>query len=152
MAFDRLVRILAVLVAAPVFWAVAATAQDRGTPEEAQAMAEEAAAFFQAQGPEAAFEAFSNGAAAFQDRDLYVFVLDVEGNMAAHGANENLIGRTGVDLRDPSGRQFIRDMVAIEGTGWVEYQWQHPQTGSVEDKATYVINLGDYVLGVGAYK
>ena len=151
MAFDRLVRILAVLVAAPVFWATAATAQDRGTPEEAQAMAEEAAAYFQAQGPDAAFDAFNDGAT-FLDRDLYVFVLDVEGNMAAHGANENLIGRNVSDLRDPSGRQFIRDMVAIEGTGWVEYQWQHPQTGSVEDKITYVINLGDFVLGVGAYK
>ena len=151
MAFDRLVRILSVLVAAPMLWATAATAQDRGTPEQAQAMAEEAAAYFQAQGPDAAFDAFNDGAT-FHDRDLYVFVLDGEGNVAAHGGNANLVGRNVIDLRDPSGRQFIREMVAVGATGWVEYQWQDPQSGSVEDKTTYVINVGDFVLGVGAYK
>ncbi len=151
MAFNRLAGSLAAFVVAPMLWASAATAQDRGTPDEAQAMAEAAADFYHAEGADAAFDAY-NASPDFHDRDLYVFALDMDGVMVAHGANENLVGRDIIALRDPAGREFVREFVAIEETGWVDYQWQHPESGNVEDKTTYIINVGDYVIGVGAYQ
>lgn len=151
MIFDRLFRILVVCVATPFLWAGGAMGQEQGTPEQAQAMAEAAAAYFQAEGAEAAFEAFNTGEQ-FHDRDLYVFAIDREGVMVAHGANQNLVGRNVLDMRDPNGVQLFHEFLAVEDAGWVDYQWPHPQTGAVQDKTSYIINVGEYAIGVGAYK
>ena len=144
-------KTLVALALVPLLWSGSAQAEDVGTLEEAQAMAERAAALFQAEGPDEAFAAF-NGDPAFHDRDLYVFVLQTDGTVAAHGANQNLMGRNVLDLRDPSGRQFVREFVEVTDTDWIEYQWQNTQSGVVEDKTSYIVNVGDYVIGVGAYQ
>ena len=150
MTAGRLQRLLAALVAVPVVWVGSALAQDRGTPEEAQAMAERAVDLFLSEGAEVAFEAYLN-APEFRDRDLYVFAIDTEGNMRSHGHSEALVGRYVMDLRDPSGRLFIREFLQVDEMGWVDYQWQNPENGVVENKTSYIINVGDYVIGVGAY-
>lgn len=128
-----------------------ALAEERATKEEAKAMAEEAAAYFEANGAEAAFEAF-NTSEAFKDRDLYVFAMDMDGVTVAHGGNQALIGRDMISLRDPSGKAFIQEFVAVEDEAWVSYQWQNPTSGAVENKVSYIINVGEHVLGVGAYE
>jgi len=128
-----------------------AQAEEHATKEEAKAMAEEAAAYFREHGAEAAFEAF-NTSDAFKDRDLYVFAQGLDGVTVAHGGNQALVGRNVISLRDPSGKAFIQEFVAVEDEAWVSYQWQNPATGGVENKVSYVINVGDYVLGVGAYE
>ncbi|MCB1155330.1 cache domain-containing protein [bacterium] len=145
------VRTLIVVLAIPLIWSAPVRADDRGTRQEARAMAEAAAALYRAQGPEAAFEAF-NHSPEFHDRDLYVFALDSEGILVAHGTGESLIGRDLSRLRDPSGRSFVQEFLAIEDTGWIEYQWTNPATGNVEDKVSFLINVGDHVIGVGAYR
>ncbi len=148
--WNQIVRTTIVLLTAPVFWFGPSLAQDRGTPEEAKAMAEAAAALYRSQGAEAAFEAFNNSPD-FRDRDLYVFALDREGATMAHGASHTLIGRNVAGVRDPAGHRFVQDFLAVDDTGWVEYQWRNPATGNVEDKITYIINLGRHIIGVGAY-
>ena len=151
MTLKSLSRVLATVALVPMLWSASAQAQDIATLDEAQAMAERAVALFQAEGADAAFAAF-NDDPTFRDRDLYVFVLATDGTVAAHGANHNLMGRNVIDLRDPTGRQFIREFVEVADTDWVEYQWQNSQSGAVEDKTSYVVNVGDYVIGVGAYQ
>ena len=148
---NTLTKMLAAIVLVPLLWSGSAQSQEYGTTEEAQAMAENAAALFHAEGADAAFAAF-NGGPDFLDRDLYVFAIATDGSVVAHGSNQNLLGRNVLELRDPSGREFIREFVAVEDTAWVDYQWQNPETGAVEDKTSYVINLGEYVLGVGVYR
>ena len=150
MIFNQLFRVPAALLVAPMLWVNAATAQEQGTPEEAQAMAEAAAALFHADGAEASFDAYTN-APEFHDRDLYVFVLDGNGMVAAHGANQAFVGRDVSDLRDPTGTLFNQAILAIEDTGWVDYQWQNPVSGNVEPKTSYIVNVGEYWIGVGAY-
>jgi len=127
-------------------------AADRGSPDEAKALAEKAAAYLRANGPEVAFPAFNDPAGAFRDRDLYVLVLDQAGVMRAHGANMNLIGRPQLDMRDVTGKRMSAEMIAIADQGSVEYRWQNPNTKVIEQKVTYVIRVGDYSVGVGAYK
>jgi len=150
MFIRKIVGILTVGLVVPMLWIGAATAQEQGTPEEAKVMAEAAAALFQAEGADAAFAAFTS-APEFHDRDLYVFVMDDEGTMVAHGTSPALVGRSMVGLMDPTGYPFIEAIMAVEDTGWVDYQWQNPATGAVAPKRTYIINTGDHWIGVGAY-
>lgn len=133
------------------FLAVApAAAAERASLDEAKAMAEKAAAFLKAEGRDKAIAAF-NGGAQFKDRDLYVFAMNPDGTNIAHGANPALVGKNLMSLRDPSGKQFVKDMTEVKGQGWVDYSWQNPTTKAVEPKRSYVIRQGDVVLGVGAY-
>jgi len=146
----RLIRLFSIVIAA-VAVSFAAQAQERASLEEAQAMAERAAAFLEAEGPEVAFPAFNEGEE-WHDRDLYVFVFDLDGTALAHGANESLVGTNMMDATDANGTHFIADIVAVEDEGWVDYVFANPQSGENEPKRSYVIRVDDqYAVGVGAY-
>lgn len=134
-----------------VFLAVSpAGAAERGSVDEAKAMAEKAAAYLKAEGKDKAFAAFNKGAE-YHDRDLYVFVVDDAGATVSHGANANLVGKNLKELRDPTGKLFVQEMMAIKDSGWVDYSWQNPTTKAVEPKRSYVVRVNDVVVGVGAY-
>jgi cytochrome c len=132
-------------------FAASAGAADRGTPDEAKAMAIKAAEYLQANGPEKAFEAFKAADAGFRDRDLYVYVQDDKGNMAFHPYTPALIGKSVLDLKDVDGKPFNREMQAIKDAGWVDYKWQDPLTKLVQPKRAYVVRVGGYLVGSGAY-
>jgi hypothetical protein len=143
--------ILRCLFVLPLFFATGAFAGDAGTPEEAKAMAIRAGALLQAEGPEKAFPEFEKGAA-FHDRDLYVMVYDQTGKCVSHGANQGLIGKTLIDLKDTDGKYLIKDLVGVQDTAWIDYKWPHPLTKKIEPKTTYVVRVGEFRVGVGAYK
>jgi hypothetical protein len=131
---------------------LAALAGDRGTPEEAKAMAERAAALLKAEGPDKAFPQFNDQKGAFHDRDLYVFVQNREAVNVAFGGNPALLGKSVGNLKDVDGKAFIQDMQALKGSGSVEYKFINPETKAVETKISFVIWVGDFLVGVGAYK
>jgi len=79
-------------------------------------------------------------------------VYDQTGKCVSHGANAALIGKSLIDLKDIDGTPIIRNLVAVQDTGWVDYKWPHPVTKKIEPKTTYVVRVGDYRVGVGAYK
>ena len=145
-----LTRRMIAIVAATFVALSAANAQERGTLAEAQAMSESAAAFLETEGTVIAFDAFDN-AEEWKDRDLYVFVLDPDGVNVAHGVDPDLIGQDLFELTDVNGFLFVQAFLAIENTGWVDYVWADPITGLEEPKSSYIIRVGDYVVGVGAY-
>ena len=136
-----------------LFGAVASSAfaSDAGTPDEAKAMAIRAADLLRTKGQDAAFAEFNNGAT-FHDRDLYVMVYDASGTCVAHGANPKLIGKSLIDLQDTDGTFVIKNLVAVKESGWVDYRWPNPVTKAIQAKATYVVRVGDILIGVGAYK
>jgi signal transduction histidine kinase len=139
------------LLAAALLLTTATWAADQGTPDEAKAMAVKAAAYLQSAGPEKAFAAFDAAQGAWQDRDLYVIVLDLKGVAVARGNNPGLIGKSVINLKDVDGRAFVQEMVAVSDAGWVHYKWQNPVSKAVEAKTSYVVRAGDYVIAVGAY-
>jgi cytochrome c len=141
---------IAALFVAMGVLAAPAAAQERGTTAEAQAMAEAAAAFLVDNGPEIAYPAFSDGPE-WHDRDLYVFVIGLDGINRAHGANAALIGTDITGLVDRNGAYFVRDFLAVETVGWVDYVYTDPLTGLDEPKSSYIIRVGDVIVGVGAY-
>src|SRR6185503_9261545 len=81
------------------------------TPEQAQAMAEKAAAYLEQNGPEKAFAAIEDRAGEFRDGDLYVFVHDSSGLVVAHGGYSTLRGKNTLGLTDIDGKPFVREMV-----------------------------------------
>jgi cytochrome c len=135
----------------------AALAQERGTREEARAMVDAAVEHVKKVGPEQAFKDFTDKAnPAWHKKDQYVFAYNLEGLNVGHGANEKLIGKNLIEMRDPNGKFLIKELrdMAVRGGGWVEYEWPHPQTKRIEAKASYVrrtINFEGF-LGVGVYR
>lgn len=133
----------------------AALAATNGTPDEAKAMVEKAVKLIQAEGKDKAFAQINDAAGPFVDRDLYVFVLSLEGTTVAHGVNKALIGKSLVNLKDADGKPFIQEMLEMGKagkSGWVDYKWTNPQTKKVEAKSSYLMKVGDLIVGVGIYK
>ncbi len=150
----RLTMITAAIAFALVAFQMTAMAAN-GTADEAKAMVDKAAKLITAEGNEKAYAAFDDPAGGFVDRDLYVFVLNMQGTIVAHGANKGLIGKPFINLKDPEGKPFIQDMLTMaqtNGAGWVDYHWANPVTKKVEAKSTFVEKVGDVIVGVGIYK
>jgi hypothetical protein len=93
---------------------------DKGTQREAQAMVKKAASFLQKNGKEKAFPEFDNPKGKFVAKDLYVYVLDMNGRVVSHGANKTLIGKDMISIQDSDGVRFIEkivDMAKAKGKG-----------------------------------
>ena len=116
------------------------------TKEEAQAMATKAADFLQKEGPDKAFAAFNAGGD-WRDGDLYLFVIDKTGTWRASGARPEEIG-TKADLDKPD----IKETLAIDKSGWVDYKFKSPADDQEHDKSSYIVRVGDFLVGAGAYK
>jgi cytochrome c len=126
-----------------------------GTAEEAKTLMEKAVAYLKANGKDKAFEAFNNKKGDFVNKDLYIFVLDLNGKILSHGANEKLIGRDMMATKDKNGQLFIKKMVDLanaEGKGEVEYYWDNPVTKQVAAKVSILEKVGDVLVACGYYK
>ncbi len=126
----------------------------QATRPVAQALAERAAQHLAKVGAEQAFKDFQDPAGGFLDGDLYVFVFDFEGTLMASGGFPGAVGRNlVVGYHEPSATN-VRNLIAVartQGQGWSEYVWRNPCSGRRELKISYVIKVGDLVVGVGAY-
>lgn len=126
------------------------------TLDTAKALAERAAGFLAAKGPEVAFARFMDPAGGFVEGDLYVFVFDLEGRLRASGGWPETVGaRIGIDDGGGAGGGIytrMRRLALDRGKGWVDYAWYNPCTRKLEPKASYILRVGNFIVGVGAYK
>ena len=133
-----------------------AFAADKGNKEEAVAMVKRAVALIKSDGKEKAFAAISDPAnTSFHDRDLYVYVYDLNGVALAHGNNPKMVGKPLIGLKDNEGKPMIKEMVDLaktKGSGWVDFKWPNPVTKAVESKSGYVEKVDDMLVGSGIYK
>jgi len=137
--------------------ALAARAQERGTPADAKQMVEDALVHIKQVGPAQAFQDFMVPGGKWHKKDIYLLCIDLRGNMTCSGANKALVGKNMLDFTSADGQPLIKNMVDIaktKGSGWVEDQWPHPQTGKMEAKRTYIAKIPSYdgLVGAGAYK
>ncbi len=150
---------------APVLLALALTlgfqatslAQENGTRDEAKAMVEAAVDHARKVGPEQAFKDFTDKSnKTWQKKDIYIFAYTMEGVNVAHGANDKLVGKTLIDLKDSNGKPLIQDLrsTAQKGGGWVEYEWPHPQSKKIESKVSFVRKMANFegFVGAGVYR
>jgi len=135
----------------------AIAAGERGTADEAMAMVHRAIDDINKNGRDKAFADIADtGNKQFHDRDLYVFVYDMNGVVLAHGNNPRMVGKNLIDLKDGDGKPIIKgfiDVVQSKGKGWWDYKWPNPMTKAVEEKSAYIEKVGgDLIVGSGIYK
>lgn len=150
-------RIITVVCLAVFMLAVnyVAVAAELRTKAEAVALVKKAVAYINANGKEEAFAEISNPNGQFVDRELYIFVYDLNGQCMAHGLNQKMIGKVLIDLTDPDGKKFNKELIEVaksKGKGWVDFKFTNPLTKKIQDKTGYVELCQDVVIGSGIYR
>ena len=130
-------------------------AQTKATAAEATAMVKKGVAFMKANGKEKGQAEISNKSGQFVDRDLYLVVYALDGTVRAHGANEKMIGKNLIDLKDVDGKEFVKERVELaksKGTFWQDYKFTDPTTKKIAPKSMYCEKLDDAAVCGGIYK
>jgi len=130
-------------------------AEGGATEADATAMVKKGVAFIKANGRDKGYAEVSNKAGTFKDRDLYLVVYGLDGVVRAHGANERMVGKNLIDLKDIDGKAFVRERVEMaktKATFWQDYKFTNPENKKVEPKAMYCEKLEDAVVCGGIYK
>ncbi len=132
-----------------------ANAAEKGTAKEAKALLDKAVSYYKANGKDKAYAAFNDTKGKFVQSDLYIYVLNLKGDVVSHGANAKLIGQQLIDLKDSDGKKFIKailDGANAKGTGTMDYKWTNPTSKKIEQKSTFFEKVGDVILVCGYYK
>lgn len=131
-----------------------AVAQDKGTPAEAKAMVKKAVAFMKEVGKEKTLAEVNNPKGKFIYKDLYVFVIDMDGVELAHPFTPALIGKNLMNMKDADGKSYVKERAAIakeKGSGTIDYRWSNPQTKKVEKKQAYFEVVDNMIINCGYY-
>ena len=132
-----------------------AVAADHATRKDAEDFVAKAEAFLTANGKEKTLAEINTPNGAFHRGELYVLAYDFNGVVIGHPVNPKLLGRNLIDVPDPDGKFFLREIVETAKTkksGWVDYRYKNPETGKIESKTTFVRAAGDFILAAGVYK
>lgn len=132
-----------------------ASAAEFGTAEEAQALVKKAIAHIQSAGPEKAYVDFTAKNPEFVTKDLYIFVNDIKGNTLAHGANEKLVGRNMIELKDVDGKAFLNEIsekAKTQESFSVDYKFTDPFTKKILPKTIFCEKLKETAVCSGIYK
>ena len=122
---------------------------------EATTMVKKGVAFIKANGKEKGFAEISAKGGQFTDRDLYLTVYGMDGTVRAHGANEKMVGKNLLELKDIDGKAFIKErleMARAKPSFWQDYKFTNPSTKKVEPKRMYCERLDESVICGGIYK
>lgn len=114
----------------------------------------EAVVYSQRFGKEAALKEFSRQNGSFIRGDEYIWAYDFNGVNLAHPWHPEFVGENKLNLTDPTGLRMIEAMrnEALNGSGFVRYQYENPVTGIVEPKLAYVKRVDDnWWLASGIY-
>jgi polar amino acid transport system substrate-binding protein len=99
----------------------------------------------QSAGKEQALKEFSDPNGSFTLGNRYIWAYDFDCMNLAHPWHPEYAGTNKADLTDPSGFKMIRAMrdIALNGTGFVRYQYENPASGLTEPKLAYVRAVDD---------
>jgi cytochrome c len=143
--------LMGILLVTCVVFGVAVIAQASAL-DEAKAMTEKAAAFWKSNGKDKALAEINNPKGQFVKGDLYVYAQGFDGIILAHGGNQKLVGQNHLDVKDPSGKFFVKEQLEViktKGSGWVEYVWTNPATKKVQPKKTWIQRIEGTEVWVG---
>jgi cytochrome c len=122
--------------------------------QKAKEWVADAVTFYKNSGRDIALAEFTNLNGPFVRDEMYIFVLDSQGNMVAHGVNEKYADMNFINLKDSTGKSFIREIVNAanaNGSGWVDYQWYNPVTKETKPKSLYFEKIDDLIICSGIY-
>lgn len=130
-------------------------ADDGATKEQASAMVKKGIVFIKANGKDKGYAEITNKSAQFQDRDLYLTVYGLDGMVLAHGANDKMVGKNLIGLKDVDGKEFVKERVEMakaKPNFWQDYKFTDPLTKKVLPKTMYCEKLEETVVCGGVYK
>ncbi len=109
-----------------------------GQKEDTLDLVKKGREFVQKNGIEKAVEALKTPE--FKKGDLYIFVYDYKGTCLAHGGIPTLVGKNLWDMKTPTGKMLLRDMVEIskKGGGWYDYEWNHETKKVLMGKESFI--------------
>ena len=148
-------HLIAAALAAALAAPLAVHAGDNATKEEAVAMVKKGITFIRSQGKDKGYAEITNKGGQFTDRDLYLVVYGHDGVVRAHGANEKMVGKNLIELKDVDGKAFVKERVELsqsKGTFWQDYKFTNPVTKKIEPKEMYCERLDDTAVCGGIYK
>jgi cytochrome c len=147
--------LLHTLLGSTLVCAATAAFASNATAPEATAMVKKGVAFIKSNGKEKGYAEISNKSGQFNDRDLYLTVYGMDGTVRAHGANEKMIGKNLIELKDVDGKAFVKERVELataKGTFWQDYKFTNPVSKKIEPKSMYCEKLDDAIVCGGIYK
>lgn len=87
--------------------------------------------------------------------DVYIFAHDFNGTALCLPFMPKEVGTDRSNIQNDKGVRINRDMraIALNGSGYYEYDWNNPLTNQSEPKVSYVMKADDtWYLGAGIYK
>jgi cytochrome c len=111
------------------------------TLEEAKALGIKAAAYVKTIGRNAAIKEMNTPKNQFDQGELYVTLHDDNGVFLANPKVPGIAGQNHFQLKDPSGKLFVQEMIQIaktKGGGWLTYTWSNPATKKAQFKKAWV--------------
>jgi polar amino acid transport system substrate-binding protein len=116
---------------------------------------EDARNFTLSNGRDEALRAFSDPKGQFVKGERYIFAYDFNGTLLAHPYLHKLIGRNNLDLVDPNGVHYVRNLIEVakNGQGFAMNVYPNPnQSNRTEIKLLYVVKVDDNLwIGSGIY-
>jgi cytochrome c len=146
---------IAALIAALLSPVMLFAAEGGATEADATGMVKKGVAFIKANGADKGYAEVSNKSGQFKHQDLYLVVYGLDGTVLAHGANEKMVGKNLIELKDVDGKAFVRERVELgkaKASFWQDYKFTNPETKKIEPKAMYCERLDETVVCGGIYK
>ncbi len=125
------------------------------TKDQLKGFVEECKAFSQIYGKKEALLEIKKKNGLFNRGELYIYAYDFNCVVLSHGLNTGLIGSDLSNLKDPTGKRIISEMVNIlkkQPNGWLKFHWFHPESGEVKPKLGYFEKVDNtWWIGSGIY-
>jgi cytochrome c len=120
------------------------------TRAEAQAQVVAAVEHVKKVGAEQAVKDFNAGPQ-WKVNGMNVIFNDMNGLVLASSLNERLVGKQTYEMKDPSGKAFVKEFTAAarQGEGWIDYQFVNPQTKALEERSMFVRKVPGFEGYVG---
>lgn len=131
---------------------IAALTAHAETPDAAKALLDAAVAEVKASGLEGAAKNFNAGGK-WNKGSLYVVMVNFDGQMLAHSANDKMPGKNMIEAKDAAGKPFVKEAIAaVKGPGAaaIDMRWGNPQTKQIADATMFVKRVPGQEAYVGS--
>jgi len=105
------------------------------TLADAKALQDETIALIKAKGLESAAKEVTAGGS-WRKGSLYVVMVRFDGVVLAHSANDKLVGKNTIEMKDATGRTFVKESIEAaksKGSLQTEVRWANPETKQLGD-------------------
>lgn len=131
-------------------------AGDLATKEECVQKCTDVAKIISSKGADEAIRQVNDVSGAFVWKDTYVYIMDINATIVAHGPQPKFIGKNLMGLKDPITKNpwypaLFEKIKAGSQSGWFDYHWKKPNVEGIYTKNCYFERAGDLVVFAGIY-